>query len=137
MVRRVLFLCDRNAVRSPIAEALLRHQAIENVSSAGLNADDTIDPFAVAVMKEDGLDLSGHTPRTVDARTLDKDVLVVALSRDAYEAARVWRREKGFELDLWDLPAPPSLEGSRESILDGFRGIRDALKAHIANRFRV
>jgi protein-tyrosine-phosphatase len=126
----VLFLCDRNTVRSPMAQGLL-----PGSSSAGLDADSYIDPFACAVMSEDGIDISGHEPKTVNFRALKKDMLVVALSLPAFEAARKWREKAGFELDYWDLPAVPSPDGGREAILDGYRSIRQALKAHIANRF--
>jgi protein-tyrosine-phosphatase len=128
---RILFLCDRNTVRSPMAAGMLRGAA-----SAGLCPDDRVDPFACAVMLEDGIDITGHVPAAVDPKTLKADTHVIALSVEAFAAARKWREKTGFDLDYWDVPAPPSLEGSRETILDGFRDLREALKNHIRNRFR-
>lgn len=127
---KILFLCDRNTVRSPMAASM-----VPNASSAGINADDSVDPFACAVMREDGIDITGHMPHTLDPKTLGPDIHVIALSMEAFETARKWRNNAGFALDYWDLPAVPSHDGSRESILDGYRAIRQALKGHIANRF--
>jgi protein-tyrosine-phosphatase len=105
-----------------------------NVKSAGLAADDTVDPFACAVMAEIGIDITGHVPAAVKPGTL-RDGLVIALSLSAFETARQWRAQADFELDYWDLPAVPGHDGGRDAILDGYRAIREALKAHIANRF--
>lgn len=127
---KILFLCDRNTVRSPMAASM-----IAGASSAGLDADDSVDPFACAVMQEDGIDITGHTPRTLDPAVLGPDMHVIALSMPAFEAARKWRNKAAFALDYWDLPAVPGPDGSRDMILDGYRAIRDALKNHIKNRF--
>ena len=61
----VLFACDRNAVRSAMAEAMLKHLHGTHiyVDSAGVIAGEP-DPFAVAVMEEIGLDLSNHRPKS-------------------------------------------------------------------------
>lgn len=125
----ILFLCDRNTVRSPMAAAL-----VKGASSAGLWPDDAIDPFACAVMFEDHIDLTGHHPHQVDPKALKPGMLVVALSLPAFEAARKWRDKAGFDLEYWALPDVPQ-GGSRDTLLDGYRAIRDALKLHIRNRF--
>lgn len=130
MVKRpILFLCDRNTVRSPMAAAM-----IPGAESAGLSSDPMVEGFACAVMLEDGIDISAHEPRTLKQSMLKKGMLVVALSVSAFEAARKWRDKAGFELDYWDLPTVPE-HGNRETLLDGYRAIRDALKLHVRNRF--
>ena len=128
MVKKILFLCDRNTVRSPMAASLLK-----DADSAGISADPYVG-FACAVMLEDGIDITGHEPRTVNPKELKPDMTVIALSAPAFESARKWREKAGFELEYWDLPAVPE-HGSRETLLAGFRSIRDAIKGHIRNRF--
>jgi protein-tyrosine-phosphatase len=135
MTRSILFLCDHNTARSAMAEGLLRGKTALPVSSAGLAADDAADPFAIVVLREDGIDISAHTPAQIQPRALKPDTLVVALSLPAFEAAQKFRAKTGFELEYWALPALPSLDGGRETILDAYRAIRDALKLHIKNRF--
>lgn len=87
------------------------------------------------MLLEDGIDITGHVPAALNPKSLNADTLVIALSMPAFEAARKLREKTGFELDYWDLPHIPSLDAPRDEILDGFRAIRDALKAHIRNRF--
>jgi protein-tyrosine-phosphatase len=128
--KRILFLCDRNTVRSPMAASM-----VKGATSAGLDADNAVEPFACAVMLEDGIDITAHTPVTINPKALKPDTHVVALSMPAFEAARKWREKAGFELDYWDLPQVPPLEGPRDTIMDGFRALREALKLHIRNRF--
>lgn len=127
--RDIVFLCDRNTVRSPMAAAM-----IPGARSFGLDADDLVEGFACAVMLEEGIDITGHQPKTVDPKGLKPGMLVIALSVPAFETARKWREKAGFELEYWDLPAVPE-HGSRDTLLQGYRAIRDALKNHIRNRF--
>ncbi len=126
----VLFLCERNAVRSPMAAALL-----PGAASAGLDPAGWVDPFACAAMLENGVDIATHTPHKVAFTRIAPGTLVIALSIPAFEAAREHREKQGFELDYWDLPAVPGPDGSRDAILEGYRAIRDALKGHLRNRF--
>jgi len=87
-LRRVLFVCDGNTCRSPMAEAVARHLlggSIE-VASAGLDADDgaAATKDAVRAMKERGLDISAHRSRSLSAlNLLDFDLLVALTPRIA------------------------------------------------------
>lgn len=136
MALSVLFLCDRNTVRSPIAAAMLaRALPSAAIASAGIAADASIDPFAVAAMAEDGIDLSAHQPRSADWAAIAPGTLVIALSMGAFTAAKA-HRNAGFELEFWDLPAVPSPDAPRDMVLEGYRAIREALRLHINNRFK-
>lgn len=104
-------------------------------SSAGLMPDDTVNPFAVCVMQEAGLDISAHIPATAFPNSIMQGSIVVALSLGAFNEARLWRNTQNFELEYWDLPEVPAHEGPRDLIINGYRAIREALKAHIRNRF--
>jgi len=68
MSKRVLFLCTHNSARSQMAEGLLREMARERfeVFSAGSEAT-RVDPLAIEAMREVGIDISGHTSKTIDA----------------------------------------------------------------------
>ncbi len=150
-VNRIIFLCDRNTVRSPMASALFdagspqREVSVSETDltrtseSYGIDADDMVDPFACAAMFEEGIDITGHQPRNAGPKTFRPGDLVIALSLPAFETAQKWRAKgqnhAGFELEFWSLPDVPSLNGSRDSILDGYRAIVRAIKAHMDNRF--
>ena len=80
----VLFACAKNAIRSPMAAALLRHLAGRRiyVESAGVRLGRP-DPFAIMVMDEIGIDISDHVPRAIDdLRDLGFD-LIVTLAPEA------------------------------------------------------
>ena len=122
---RILFLCERNAVRSPMAAAL-----VPGSTSAGLDADPYVDPFAASVLPG----IMNHEPHTVADADLAQADVVIALSQAAFEAAKSLRKNHTYELEYWDLPAIPSHDGPRDQILEGYQAILKALKEHIANR---
>lgn len=135
----VLFMCGQNSVRSPTAAALLRHQVPRGlyVQSAGVSKAD-LDPFAVAVMKEIGLDISHHKPWTVgdleDWEGLNFD-LIVTLSPEAHHKALQLTATAATEVEYWPTPDPVGVEGRRELQLDAYRHVRDSLQQRIRERF--
>jgi protein-tyrosine-phosphatase len=135
----VLFICGQNSVRSPIAACLLRNLVPRGlyVQSAGVSRAD-LDPFAVAVMKEDGLDISSHKPWTVedleDWEGFNFD-LIVTLSPEAHHKALDLTATLATEVEYWPTPDPVGVEGRRELQLDAYRAVRDGLRAHILRRF--
>ncbi|GEQ97670.1 arsenate reductase [Iodidimonas gelatinilytica] len=135
--RSVLFLCNRNAVRSPMAQALLyrhsRHRIA--VSSAGLEAG-FLDPFSVAVMDEVGIDLSDHEPQSL-AGLPDLAVdLVVSLTPEAHHRAMELTRDGTCLAEYWPTVDPTLVEGNRDQRLDAYRGLRDGLITRIETRFK-
>jgi protein-tyrosine-phosphatase len=131
----VLFACTRNAIRSPMAAALMRARFGERVrvESAGLVPGE-LDPFAVAVMHEAGIAMNA-APQSVDDLADASFDLVVALSDDAFQRARALAAAAGFGCELWPIPDPSVSEGSREQRLAAYRLVRDLLAARIAVRF--
>lgn len=132
----VLFACARNAVRSPMAACLLKHLAGNRiyVESAGVRPGVT-DPFAVVVMEEIGIDMSGHVPRSIDdLHDLSFD-LIVTLAPEAHHKALQLAHGYAIEVEYWPTPDPTLASGAREQILDAYREVRDRLFAKIKARF--
>ncbi len=134
--RSLLFACTRNAVRSPMAEALAgRRLSPETfIDSAGVEPG-LVNPFAVAVMDEIGLDIRSHRARTFDELPDCSFELVVALSEDAFRAAKSFAAGSAAAVEYWDVPDPTLNEGSREQRLAAFRSVRGDLEARIRERF--
>lgn len=134
---KVLFLCTGNACRSQMAEAWTRHlhgDAI-NASSAGV-APHGVDPRAVTVMREAGVDMSGHYSKHVD-EFLDADIdLVVTVCDSAAEACPVFPRpvpklHRGFD-DPPKLAQELSGTGAdEEQVLAAYRRVRDEIRAFV------
>jgi protein-tyrosine-phosphatase len=134
----VLFACTMNAVRSPMAAAMLRHLGGRGiyVESAGVRAGES-DSFAAAVMEEIGIDMTRHQPHTLaDLHDTSFD-LVVTLSPEAHHQALELTRTMAVEVEYW-----PTLDatvmrghGSREQLLQAYREVRDGLFQRIRRRF--
>jgi protein-tyrosine-phosphatase len=132
----VLFACTRNAIRSPMAEALLKHfhGARIYVQSVGVRPG-PIDPFAVAVMEEMGIDIGRHRQRSFDDLEDDSFDLVISLSPEAQHRAVEMTRHMACEVEFWNTFDPSLVEGTREMRLDAYRDVRDALMQRILQRF--
>ena len=135
----VLFACGLNAVRSPIAAGLFAQmfgRAIY-VGSAGARKGE-LDPFAVAVMAEIGIDISRHKPITFeeleDLEGLNFD-LIITLSPEAHHRALELTRTSSVDVEYWPTADPTGVEGSREQRLEAYREVRDQLLRHLRQRF--
>jgi protein-tyrosine-phosphatase len=135
----VLFACGLNSVRSPMAAALLRQMrgAPLYVASAGVRVAE-LDPFAVAVMAEIGIDIAAHRPITIaeleDLEGLNFD-LIVTLAPEAHHQALALTHRLAAEVEYWPTADPAAVEGNREQRLDAYRAARDQLVARIRSRF--
>jgi protein-tyrosine-phosphatase len=134
--KAVLFACNMNAVRSPMAEAILRHLAGRQiyVESAGVRAGEA-DPFAVAVMEEIGIDMSRHAPQAIADLYDSSFDLVVSLSPEAHHQALEMTRTQAIDAEYWPTIDPTAAMGSREQILNAYRDVRDTLFRRIKARF--
>ena len=107
------------------------------VASAGVRKEE-LDPFAVAVMEEVGIDISKHRPMTFeeldDWEGLNVD-LIVSLSPEAHHKALDLTRTVAADVEYWPTPDPTAAEGSREQRLDAYRAVRDQLTGRIKARF--
>ena len=137
----VLFACGLNSVRSPMAAALFSQifgRAIY-VGSAGVRKGE-LDPFAVAVMDEIGLDISRHKPVTFEEieewEGLNFD-LIVTLAPEAHHRALEITRTNAIDVEYWPTADPSAAEGSREQRLDAYREVRDQLLARNQAAFHL
>jgi protein-tyrosine-phosphatase len=132
----VLFACTLNSVRSPMAEAILKHFHGRRiyVDSVGVRPDE-IDPFAVAVMDEVGIDLSRHQTKSFEALEDTSFDLVVSLSPEAQHKAVELTRHMACEVEYWPVMDATAIEGPREARLDAYRDVRDRLMRRILDRF--
>lgn len=132
----ILFVCGKNAIRSPMAELLARRMIVENVfiASAGVKKGER-DPFVDAVLAEEGLSLDSRQPRGLEELQDGYFDLVITLTPLAHHT--VLERMRGFSVDVeyWPTPDPTLLSGSREQILAAYRDVRDRLKRQIEARF--
>jgi uncharacterized protein (UPF0262 family)/protein-tyrosine-phosphatase len=131
---RVLFVCTRNSVRSPMAEALLAlHRGdAARVASAGLMVD-PVDPMAAIVMAEVGVDLNKHTTQALGDVSLSDIDVVISLSSEA--AAAFDPPPTGLGVEHWEIGDPTETEGNRDAKLEAYRQVRIALEKQIAARF--
>jgi protein-tyrosine-phosphatase len=132
----VLFACTLNAVRSPMAAAMLRHLTRGGlyIESAGVRAGD-LDPLAVEVMGEIGLEIAKHKPRRFEDLEDGSFDLVVTLSPEAQHKAVEMTRTAATQVEYWPTMDPTAVEGSREQRLVAYRAVRDQLMQRLKRRF--
>lgn len=124
-----------NAVRSPMAAALLRHLAKGlYVESAGVRAGE-LDPLAVAAMEEIGLEIGKHRPRRFEDLEDGSFDLVITLSPEAQHKAVELTRTAATRVEYWPTMDPTAVEGSREQRLAAYRTVRDQLLERLKQRF--
>jgi protein-tyrosine-phosphatase len=132
----VLFACTHNAIRSPMAEAVMKllHGRRVYVDSVGLRPL-PIDPFVVATLDEIGIDLSRHRPKSFDELEDDYFDLVISLSPEAQHRAVELTRTSSCEIEFWPTMDPSLASGSREQRLAAYRTLRDHLLQRLGWRF--
>lgn len=132
----VLFACSQNAIRSPMAENIMRHFYGRQVyvQSCGVRASE-LDGFVVTVMNEIGIDVSRHHARVFDDLEDSSFDLVISLSPEAHHKALEMTRTQAIDAEYWPTLDPSAIAGSREQILDGYRQVRDTLLKRIRDRF--
>ncbi len=132
----LLFACTQNAIRSPMAAAIMRHFYGHRiyVASCGVKPGPA-DPFAAEVMDEMGIEMAKHRPQSfADLEDTSFD-LVVSLSPEAHHRALELTRTMAIEAEYWPTLDPSVVSGSREQILESYRAVRDGLVRRIRDRF--
>ncbi len=128
MQKRVLFLCTGNSCRSQMAEGWLRHLGGDRYEalSAGTRPQG-VNPLAVRVMAEAGVDISGHWSKSAD-ELLGEDLdLLVTVCGGAKESCPVFLG-KVKERQHWPFDDPAEAQGPEEEVLHVFRRVRDEIR---------
>ncbi|MCY4301645.1 MAG: low molecular weight phosphatase family protein [Aestuariivita sp.] len=130
----VLFCCDHNAVRSPIAEGFMKkfYSIGTYVQSAGVYSDMEIDGFSIAVCQEMDVELSRHRSRSFDEMEqwgddLGSFDLIVALSPAAQRRSLELTRHYHLSVEYWPTIDPTGLGETREAKLAAYRQTRDQI----------
>ena len=138
----ILFCCDHNAVRSPMAEGLMKkfYGQRAYVQSAGVHNDLEVDGFAVSVSAEMGVELSRHRSRSFDEMIewgddLSGFDLIIALSPASQRAALEMTRYAHIDVEYWPIMDPTGLGETRETKLQAYRQTRDQIVKRMQERF--
>ena len=138
----VLFCCDHNAVRSPMAEGIMKkfYGTGTYVQSVGVKNDMEIDGFAIAVCQEIGIELSRHRSRSFDEMEqwgddLSSFDLVVALSPASQRRALELTRFFHLDVEYWPILDPTGLGDNRSDKLVSYRQSRDQIIARLTDRW--
>ena len=127
---RVLFLCTGNSCRSQMAEGWLRHLAGERVEALSAGTHPVgLNPLAVEVMREAGVDIGAQTSDPVDAYLEDPPDLVVSVCSAAAANCPVFPGKTA--LVAWHFEDPASARGSEPDVLAVFRRVRDEIEERV------
>ncbi len=132
----ILFACTYNAIRSPMAAAIMRHLygRFCYVDSAGVKAGE-LDPMAVEALGEIGIDIVGHKPKTFAQLEDSSFDMIVSLAPEAHHKALEFTRVLDVEAEYWPTQDPSAFEGARAQRLEAYRDVRDGLLRRIKQRF--
>ena len=138
----VLFCCDHNAVRSPMAEGIMKqfYGTDTYVQSVGVKNDLEIDGFSIAVCQELNVELSRHRSRSFDemeewGEDLSSFDLVLALSLASQRRALELTRFYHIDVEYWPILDPTGLGETREAKLASYRQARDQIIERLQDRW--
>ena len=128
-MKKILVLCTGNSCRSQIAEGYLRHFAGDKaeIYSAGIETHG-VNPKAIEIMKQDGIDISGHTSNNIDEYTgIDFDY-VITVCDNAKESCPYFPT-RAVKLH-YNFPDPAKAKGSDAAVMEQFREVREMIRKY-------
>lgn len=131
-MKKILVLCTGNSCRSQIAEGYLRHFAAgkAEVYSAGVETHG-VNPRAIAIMKEDGIDISGHTSNHIDEyRGIDFDYVITVCDNAKERCPYFPTTAQKFH---YNFPDPAKATGTEPEIMGQFRVVREMIRQYSSN----
>ena len=138
----ILFCCDHNAVRSPMAEGIMKklYGTGTYVQSVGVINDLEIDGFSIAVCEEIGVELSRHRSRSFDEMErwgddLSSFDLIVALSPASQRRALELTRLFHLTVEYWPILDPTGIGETREMKLVSYRQTRDQIESKLREKW--
>lgn len=134
MVNKILFVCNMNSVRSPMASAILASQRIAGIAvdSAGVY-EGGADPFVGAVLDEIGVSLGDYEPKALSDVDVSRFDVVIALTPEAAAEAR--RIVPADRIEFWPIDNPSDVRGGDDALFSAYRAVRDELAERIRARF--
>ena len=131
-MKNILVLCTGNSCRSQLAEGYLRHFAGDkaNVYSAGVETHG-LNPRAIATMKEDGIDISGHTSNNILEYTGVEFDYVITVCDNAKERCPFF--PSNAQKFHYNFPDPAKATGTEAEIAKAFNEVRDMIKVYCIN----
>ena len=128
----ILFACNINAVRSAMAEAMIKVTYPGKIfaDSCGVSPGNP-DGFAIAVMEEIGIDMNAHQPKSFDDLDSAFYDLIISFSPEAHEAAVALTQSMDCETLYWPVDNLANLTGSRDERLRAYRHVRDIIKVKL------
>ena len=132
-ISSILFACNINAVRSAMAEAMVKARFPGRIftDSCGVTPGQP-DGFAIAVMEEVALDLTSHRPKGFDDLDCDFYDVIISFSPEAHAHAQEITRNVDCTTLYWPVDNLAGLQGSREERLRAYRAVRDDIAAKLA-----
>lgn len=138
----ILFCCDHNAIRSPMAEGMMKkfYGRAAYVQSAGVKNDMEVDGFAISVCDEIGVPLANHRSRSFEEMQdwgddLGQFDLIVALSPASQRMALEMTRHVHIEVEYWPIMDPAGLAEGRDAKLAMYRQVREQISTCMRDRF--
>lgn len=134
MKKRVLFLCTHNSCRSQMAEGLVNHFLGNRFEAFSAGTEATrVNLLAIRVMAELGIDITGHSSKTMDEFAGQSFDYVITLCGDAFEKCPLFfggvkREHIGFD-------DPSRLPGSEDEVLPEYRRVRDEIRTRLTHFF--
>lgn len=128
-MKKVLVLCTGNSCRSQIAEGYLRHFAGDKaeIYSAGVETHG-VNPRAIQTMKEDGIDISGHTSNNINEyRDIDFDFVITVCDNAKERCPFFPSNAQKFH---YNFPDPAKATGTEEEVRQHFRVVRNMIKEY-------
>jgi arsenate reductase (thioredoxin) len=129
---KIMFLCTGNSCRSQMAEGFARElgKGFIEAYSAGLSPQG-VNPRAVTIMKESGIDISQQKSKPIDEALLNSMDVIITLCDNAAESCPF--TPPGIKRLHWSLKDPAKASGTEEEIMREFRQVRDEIKEKIVN----
>jgi arsenate reductase len=128
MNKKILILCTGNSCRSQMAEGFLKSFDSElEVYSAGTKPAERVNPKAIQVMQEMGIDISKNYPKDVEQFVNESFDYVITVCDNAKETCPVFTGKVGQQLHI-GFEDPAEATGTEEEVLAVFRRVRDEIK---------
>ncbi|MFN3598695.1 MAG: arsenate reductase ArsC [Aquificaceae bacterium] len=129
----IAFICTGNSARSQMAEAFAKIVASQlnlqlDIYSAGSQPAKEINPFALEVMAEKGIDISYQKPKGLESIPYEEVDIVITLCDSARQTCPIFPAQRHIH---WDLPDPAAFEGSLEAKREFFRKVRDDIEERV------